>query len=108
MSPSARAVWNKLTHDWIDRDTIAYHTTSYGARLRVNGAQLGISQLHDAGLIQLEFRHKDDNGLMMPFAKQFIRKSTSEEIAAHYDKVLTTKHGRYNQLAFRNLMMGKK
>lgn len=95
MTPLGKRLWKMLPINvWVDRDKLK-------VRFGSHGFQNAISDLSGSGCIELEFREKDERGLMYPTHKQFIRRKPATEIAEFYrDHLTNPKSPHYNQRIF--------
>lgn len=95
MTPLGRRLWGILPINvWVEREKLK-------GKFGSHGFQNAINDLYHTGCVELQFREKDESGLMYPDRKQFVRRRPTTEIAEFYrDHLTNPKSPHYNKRIF--------
>jgi hypothetical protein len=99
LSPLGKKLWKMLSINvWYDRHELR---DKFGKE----GFQNAVSDLLNAGVVELQFRKHDENGLQYHDDKQFIRRKPSDEIVEYYNRVTNPRSDEYNQRIFWEMLV---
>lgn len=101
MTSQTRELWELLPTDvWLSREKVEKLTNAKTYR--------PLYSLFKAGLIDSEWRDKDENGLCLADKRQYLRKKTIQEIVNHYNNITNPNSPDFNERIFLNLMVKAK